>query len=286
MIQKVRLPDFIIVGTAKSGTTSLARFLNSHESVFLPRPELHYFNNDKNYKKGVMWYSNMLLKDIDKNADIHSILLGEKTPAYSYYTKCAERIKTTIPNVKLLWIFRDPVERSFSNYLHTRKKGAELLDFHTAITKEKKRIRKKKFVGYIERSKYVDQVEHFLNYFSFSQMHFMLFEDTMLSPSKELNKVADFLGISHFPPELPYYHSNPTVMPAWPFSLWLIRKIVGQNNRLYDMVRKINEVKPGTKPEMPRDISTKLQEYFKPYNRRLSKITGLDLSIWNDNYKT
>lgn len=279
-----RLPDFLIVGTMKSGTSTLARYLSSHEAICMSQEEIHYFDNDENFRQGVSWYSRSLMKDYEISRNHSSILVGEKTPTYSYLPKCPERIRETIPNTKLIWIFRDPVERTFSNFLHAKRVGAELLNFRTSIAKEEERIKKDIVKGYVERSKYVIQVERFLDYFSINQMYFMLFENLIQSPQIELNKVADFLGVSHFSDDLPQRHNNPALIPFSPFSLWVARKVTGRNWRnsiLYRAVRKINYSLPRKKPEIAEDLIQQLEHSFEPYNQRLSNITGLNLEVWH-----
>ncbi len=281
MDQNNRLPDFLIVGTMKSGTTILADYLNLHHSIHIPLHELQYFNHDDNFRQGISWYSRRLIADCDEIRQLDTLLIGEKTPTYSYQPNCAERIRKTIPNTKLIWIFRDPVKRIFSNFLHARKKGAEHLNFRDCVEKEEERIAKNIFKGYVERSKYVVQVERFLEHFSIDQMHYMLFENLLESPQTELNKVAEFLGISHFGGGLPQHHSNPTVMPFSPSSLWLAGKVAGYESKLYKLVRKINLFFPGSVPVIPKGLIQQLESIFEPYNQRLSNITGLDLKIWN-----
>ena len=275
-----RLPDFLIVGAMKSGTSTLADYLASHKSIHLPANELHYFNRDERFSQGVSWYSSHLMKDYRPGEDDDSVLVGEKTPTYSYQPNCAERIRDTIPNVKLIWIFRNPTKRSFSHFLHAKQKGADLLDFRAAIAREPERIKKNIFAGYVERSKYVIQVERFLKYFSIDQMHFMLFENLLQSPETELNRVAKFLGVSRFCDDLPRCHSNPSMMPFSPLSLQLAKRLSGYDSKLYRMVNLVNYVLRRKKPQIPKDVTQQLDLLFDPYNQRLSEITGLDLEIW------
>lgn len=275
-----RLTDFLIVGAMKAGTWSLVRYLKLHPSIHMPHAELHYFDRDDNFKQETSWYSRMLTEGCDYSKHSDALLIGEKTPTYSYQPNCAERIKETLPNVKLIWIFRNPVERTYSNYLHARGKGAELLNFRDSISKEGERIKNNIFKGYVERSKYVIQVERFLEHFSNEQMHFILFEHLLHNPQAELNRVADFLGVQCFEDDLPQQHANKTFMPIFPLSLWCARKLAGYNSKLYKALKIVNYLSPRKKPVIPMDVIQNLESIFEPYNQRLSEITGLDLELW------
>jgi hypothetical protein len=288
MKQPHKLPDFLIVRTMKSGTSSLADYLKNHRHIHIPRRELHYFDKDKNYNKGPSWYSKTLTAALNGVNEYNTLLVGEKTPEYSYQGNCAERIYRTIPNAKLIWIFRDPVKRSFSNYLHIWKKGTEQLTFRQCVSKEQERIKENIFKGYVEQSKYSIQVERYLSLFNISQMHFLLFENLVRSPHEELNKVADFLDVPRFE-ELPQVHSNRTIMPFSLASLRLAQKITGYNSKPYRIVRKLNKklgaIFPKSSPSIPNDLASELAGVLAPYNERLTEITGLDLAPWKASEK-
>ena len=288
MKQPHKLPDFLIVGTMKSGTSSLSDYLKNHRHIYIPRREFHYFDRDKNYNKGPLWYSTALTAKLNDINEYNTLLLGEKTPEYSYQGNCAERIYKTIPEAKLIWIFRNPVKRSFSNYLHIWKKGIEPLTFRQCVKSEQERIKENIFKGYVEQSKYSLQIERYLSLFNISQMHFLLFEDLVRSPLEELNKIADFLDIPRFE-ELPQVHSNRTVMPFSLASLRLAQKITGYNSKPYRIVRKLNKklgaIFPKSSPSIPSDLAYELACLFAPYNERLTEITGLDLALWKASEK-
>lgn len=278
-----RLPNFLIVGTMKSGTSSLADYLSEHVDIHIPNKEVHYFNNDINYNKGFSWYEAQLFKDFDEDSKSNHPIVGEKTPTYSYQPNCVDRIKETVPEVKLIWIFRNPVKRSFSNYIHAVRKGAEPLSFNECVKNEELLIRDNMFRGYVERSKYSDQVERFLEKFDLNNMHFLLFEDLIREPKKELNKIADFLGVPNFK-NIKTVHSNKTKLPKRTTKLG--ETFGGLDGFLYKIIRRMNL-------KLAHDIfidqltlsqknSAELAHKFKPYNQRLSELTGLDLSVWDE----
>ena len=279
MSENVRLPDFLIIGTMKSGTTTLADYLSEHPRICIPAAELQFFNNDANFAKGPLWYSQKLTDGCTRD-DLAQAQVGEKTPTYSYDPKCLPRIKQLAPHVKLIWIFRNPVQRTYSNYLHRVKRGSELASFRSAVAKEKEARSRDIWRGYVERSKYVDQVERFLDSFPIEQMHFMLFEDLLTSRKEELDKVAGFLGLEPFATAPAALASNITSMPVSPVSLWLVRRLFGRVSLPFRLVHKVNYLYARDKPKMPRDLQEQLAVLFEPYNERLAQLTGLDLSAW------
>ena len=119
-------------------------------------------------------------------------------------------------------------------------------------------------------------------------MHFLLFEDLIRTPNEELNKIADFLGVSGFE-ELPQVNSNRTLMHFSSASLRLAQKIAGRQSKLYRIVRKLNKklgaILPRSNHLIPSDLAYELACLFAPYNERLTEITGLDLTPWKASEK-
>lgn len=242
--------------------------------------EIHYFDRDTNFSKGADWYSAKLTEDCPTQMR-ERVLFGEKTPTYSYDPKCAPRMVDLMPDVKLIWIFRDPVKRAFSNYLHYVKKGADIVPFEEAVTREAERIKENLYWGYVQRSKYVLQVERFLELYPREQMHFLLFEDFVRQPRPALDEITHFLGIEAMPEPLPQIQSNRTKMPLSGESLWWVGQRFGYESRFYKVTRKLNTIISRRKPEFPASMRPRLKDVFAPYNRRLESLTGLDLSAWD-----
>jgi hypothetical protein len=141
-------PSFIVVGAAKSGTSSLAHYLMQHPKIYMPDRELHFFDARGGYadrwKYGVEWYENQFA-----SADSHH-LCGEKTPTYAYIPSVPKRMNAVVPDIKLIWILRDPVYRAYSNYWHAVCEGVELLDFDEAVRMESERIKNDISKGYVK----------------------------------------------------------------------------------------------------------------------------------------
>lgn len=274
-------PDFIIVGGMKAGTTTLSHHLSHHAEIHIPENEMQFFNNEKNYSKGLAWYE----KQLGKNRKTSAKLIGEKSPGYSFQLGVAERIYNYCPQVKLIWIFRNPIERTYSNYLHVLKNGGENLSFREAILQEEDRIKKYLFHGYAERSIYYKQVERFLNYFPKEQMHFMLFEDLIqpYGPDHCLHALFDFLCIDHAKFEFVAEQKNQTLLPRFTRSLYFAKKTGLDKLPFVKRALKVLNFWKGKAgyPKIDTATYTYLDNYFKPFNQKLASLIDMDLNKWN-----
>ena len=128
-----RLPEFLGIGVQKGGTTTLQRLLEQHPQVHLPpSKELHYFS--LHYGKGEAWYRQQFA---DAKADQHC---GEITPYYLFHPEAPQRIKALLPDVTLLVLLRDPVERALSQVFHSKRLGLEPLPLQQALAAESERL--------------------------------------------------------------------------------------------------------------------------------------------------
>ena len=133
------LPNYMFIGAAKSATTTFFDILKKHEDIFVPKfKEPHFFNIDENYLKGLDWYKKTYFTDINNES-----IIIDFTPTYLYYKLCAERIFDSLgPNVKFVIILRNPVDRAYSHYNHSKRDGHEVSSFEDAIKLENERIEK------------------------------------------------------------------------------------------------------------------------------------------------
>ena len=129
----MRLPDFLGIGTQKGGTTSLHALMSQDERIGMPKSkELHYFDQEE--PDNIQAYAKEFEEVSDKE------LIGEITPYYIFHPKAAQRIKQTIPNVKIIALLRNPVDRTISQYFHATRRGYENLELEAALKDEKKRL--------------------------------------------------------------------------------------------------------------------------------------------------
>lgn len=275
-----KLPNFLIVGTMKSGTSSLANLISNHSNVYIAPKELHFFDALGKYRKrwklGLNWYSKQFSNA--KNGQ----LLGEKTPTYSYLKDVPERISKTIPNAKIIWILRNPINRTYSNYWHAVINGTENKSFSNALRMENDRIKSNIWAGYKTRSLYSEQIKRYLNYFDINQMLFITFEDFKKNPQGTSEKVCDFLGLEFEPTMLDKNEiTNKSKLPyIRKIRYWTIQ-IFGSTSIVSKIEKKINS-KGSKYPPMSIEDSNYLKESFNQPNLELEKITGLNLDQWRN----
>lgn len=269
------LPNFIVVGAMKAGTTSYSAMLYNHPDIYMPANEVHFFDVDSRYQRGLAEY------ETDFTGWDGETAIGEKTPTYSYREDVPGRIAEHLPDVKLIWLFREPVARAYSHYRFFISRGSERLTFDRAIQRERRGATPHYTMNYIDRSLYAVQVERFLKYFPREQMRFFLFERLLNDPWEVMRESCEFLGVDtsyDFGTEIP--RENVTALPRSVFLQWFGRQTVKPvSSRLWRIWREMNRHR-GKYPSLPDGLKAELAAYFAPHNQRLSELTGLDVSIW------
>ena len=196
---KTNLPNFFVVGTQKAGTTSLHDWLLQTKKVCLPSlKETHFFSSSDNFQKGVEWYISQFPK-----CSQDKLTYGEICPEYLYSKTAPQNIKKLIPNPKLIFILRHPIERAFSQFLMAKRNGYENQNFVNALYKENARILKGEIFrsryGYFDRSMYISQIQKYRSLFAKKKMLFIKFEDltdTDTIGEMTFNKICQFIGLS------------------------------------------------------------------------------------------
>jgi hypothetical protein len=194
------LPDFIIIGAQKSGTTSLYSFLTQHPQVFRAlQKEVHFFN--QHYEKGPRWYRAHFppTKELPPGS-----ITGEATPRYISNPLVPKRICELVPDVKLVAILRDPAERAVSNYFQGVRAGWERRPILEALSADEALI-DRAALGWNElaimkrqyksRGLYFEQLERYLRYFSREQLLILKSEAFFNDPHETLAAAFDFLGV-------------------------------------------------------------------------------------------
>lgn len=205
------LPDVLIVGAQKAGTTALYNHLVKHPDIFPSyRKEVHYF--DHNYQKGTNWYRAFFPKSSEKQA--HEKLgkvfrTIDASPYYMVHPHVAKRAKELLPNAKVIFILRDPIDRAISHYNHEIRKGTESLPIEDAFHKEPERINgeHEKMMkdenyaspafnqfSYIKRGKYIEQLKNWEQYFGKDQIKVSIYDDFVENPQKVMDEVFEFIG--------------------------------------------------------------------------------------------
>jgi hypothetical protein len=200
----LRLPDFIIGGAPRAGTTWLYELLDRHPGVHMAKPlkpEPKFFLRDDEYAKGLQYYSDKWFAGVDAATPA-----GEKSTDYLESAAAAERIARDLAHVKLVFILREPVSRAYSNYLWSKMNGLETESFADALTMEAQRERELperwKFTrpfSYFSRGLYADLLEPYFNRFMEQQILTVRYEDIADRPAALAETVQQFIGVDARP---------------------------------------------------------------------------------------
>lgn len=252
------LPDFLIIGAQKAGTTALYAYLRWHPALGGPSwKEVSYF--DRHYRRGERWYRgqfpNRLRTGLGRRRHGAS-LVGEASPSYLFHPAAPERVAALVPGVKLIALVRNPADRALSHYHHEVSLGRESLSFEDALEWEDERTRGEveKMLAdpayfslawwdftYRARGLYAEQLERWLAVFPREQLLVISTDDLSREPAETYARTLAFLGVA--PHDLPEY---PRVF-----------------SREY----------AGMSPETRR----MLDEFYAEPNRRLGALLGRDL---------
>jgi hypothetical protein len=242
------LPDFVIIGASKCGTTFLYHLLIQHPLVEpAAAKELHFF--DSLFDEGAEWYRQCF--PAPRWEDGRRTITGEATPMLAHRL-APERMAEVVPEARLILLLRNPVDRAYSLYQHWARNGVESLTFEEAIQAEmtlplgdsrhgyRDDVDDAPF-GYLSRSVYVDHLLRWMEFFPGEQLLVIKSEDLFERPQETLEPVLDFLALPDWAPEA---------------------RESGARHR-YD------KMDPATR--------RRLEEYFDPHNERLYEHLGTDL---------
>jgi len=243
------LPDFIIIGAMKSGTTSLYYNICEHPCV---KPasydEIGFF--DVNFHLGKNWYRSMFPTILEKQRTISKFgkfQTGEDTPFYFWNKDAAERIHNMLPQIKLIVILRDPVYRAYSQYNNGVRDGLEKLSFEDMLQVEMKNLEKDTSIPYekffeprsvLVKGIYVEQLKIWNDLFNKEQIHIISTEELSTNTEITMNSIYNFL-------ELPKHK-----------------------------IEKSKKMKSMKYPEMSQKSKEILIEFYKPHNKKLFELIG------------
>jgi len=201
--RRVERLDFIVPGAQKSGTTALHYFLKKHPQIALPdRQEMHFFDDEEIFSRPVDY--GLLHQHFRVRAGLaltrRGALAGEVTPSYLYWKPAMERIHAYNPQIKLIILLRNPIDRAFAHWNMQRFKDRERLDFLAALKEEPRKIAKpltieSRCFAYVDRGLYSGQLERVFKFFPREQVHVVKFEDFRDRKHETLDSIFDFLGV-------------------------------------------------------------------------------------------
>lgn len=242
------LPDAMIVGAMKCGTSSLHNYLTQHPGVVAPlRKEIHFF--DSHHARGEGWYRANFGRAGEAGLNLDS------SPYYLFHPCAAARARALVPEARIIVLLRDPVRRAYSHYWHERNKRRECLSFEEAIAAEPARLgdaegrlergeashdRAHQHYSYLARGRYAGQIRRWLQHYPRERMLVLRFEDLAADPLAVLDRTLVFLGLPTMPRER--------------------LRLEPRNARRY--------------PPMAEATAVRLRAYFEPFNADLEALLG------------
>jgi hypothetical protein len=197
----LRLPDFLVVGAQKCGTTSLFMLLSKHPRLFLPsRKELQFFSSPMLYPKGLKWYGEEFFDSCPEGK-----LAGEVSPQYMYSTEIARRVHGGVPQAKIIAILREPIDRAYSHYLMTLRREQETQSpeaaFAAALGTDEYDSEAPEAARYLQFSDYEYVLSEYLRLYGREKILILFQEDLDKEPNAVMQQVYRFLDIDEVIPE-------------------------------------------------------------------------------------
>ncbi len=295
--------DFIIIGAQKGGTTSLHMYLKTHPEIYMPsNKEAPFFSLDSIYTKGWNWY----VKEYFTNA-LDDQVWGKATPHYMADPRVPQRIYETMPDVKLIAVLRNPIDRAFSHYQMSVRRGWEKRTFeeamHNLLTTEKLNYARSLplegiapevncYLAWGEYGRILEQYQYF-----FQQKILIIFsEDLKKDALKTLKIILNFIEVDetvYLPNLHNHYHTSTTENSIYISKntiikdmdlLWLIWKSIPVKNRW--IIRRIveyvlNKLNPNDKFEILPETRNQLVDFYREDVRFLKKIVDQEIP-WID----
>jgi hypothetical protein len=292
------LPNFLIIGAAKAGTTTLYDLLKQHPQVYLSFvKEPMYFSHDDNYRRGPEWYARTYFRDAESFP-----ARGEATPHYLYWSeKAAPRIREVYGQapIRFIVILRDPVSRAYSWYWNMIKEGTETLPFEEALKLEDQRLQEHwkeleqiggMVYGYLRGSRYAEALQPFLERFPRKDLLFLLQEDLSRNFASTIRTLLEFLELDVNVPINPAYSNQATMPRSRHVQTWLrgrspfrefFKRLIPLRLR-YGLRTRLLEAnaRPAEYPKIDPSTEAELRLRLAPEVRRLEQVIGRDLSAW------
>ncbi|PLX81802.1 MAG: hypothetical protein C0617_15810 [Desulfuromonas sp.] len=263
-MKKAPLPNFLIIGVPKAGTTSLDHYLRQHPQIFLPqKKELHYFSyrflkeslagpGDLGSLQSVCStfreYENCFCNAGEVSA------IGEISPSYFYFREVAHEMRKRLGNIKVVISLRDPLKRAYSNYMHLVRDDRETLSFYNALCEEEQRKAKgwSDFWRYSEHSLYSQNLRFFMDVFGPENVKVVIFEEMVRDTEGSLRDLFKFLGVD----DSVSVQSGKVLNRSGTLRFRFVKNVIYEDSPLKKLFKKV----------VPKELRTSLKCYLENLN--------------------
>lgn len=269
-----RLPDFLVIGAMRCGTTSLYRYLGAHPDVFMTPKELQFFT--EHFDRGAEWYAAQFA------GAGRARVLGEATADYMARASAMLRIAATLPDAKLIASLRNPVARAWSHYLLLRERGREQRSFPAALDDEMAAIAADgpdaSGVFYLTHGLYDVHLARCFDLFSRAQLAVSIFERMAADPGPVYGMLCEHVGVD--PSFVPANLGEP-VNPFVTFRSLRVRAIARRLPApLGRVVARLNTRRPEAPPVLDETTRRRLADFYAPHVRRTEELLDAPIPEW------
>lgn len=281
------LPNALIGGAPKCGTTSLAEALAGHPDIFIPyRKELSFFHADSNYERGLDWYAHFFREGSEKPIRL------EATPDYLASAESSRRIRDDLPGCRLIFLIRDPVARAHSHYWFRARSGRESRAFVEAL-RDEQRSPDDPDCYLIRYGQYAEQLRRYFEAFGREQILVTRFSELTRAPEESLRSAQEFLGLHPLVTALP--NSNPASEVRSEVLQHAVRRVTTDRGpmmqtlravvpskfryRLRQGLKRLN-ARPVVNPRIEAEAKELLVGVYRPELDELEALLGVQLDDW------
>ena len=289
------MPNFLIIGAMKSGTTALYYYLEQHPEIYMsPVKEPNFFSSQEQENAAdavtnIGTYQHLFRGGSGKKA------IGEASHSYLYEPRAAAEIRRYVPEAKLIAILRNPIDRAYSHFLHMVRSGTEHLDDFAQALQEEEEVgiyKERTFQDYIGRGLYYDQLKRYFGTFPREQVRVYLYEDLSDAPISTVQDAFGFLKVDDsFVPDVSL-RRNVSGQPKYKTLDGLLRrqsrikhaaKIYLPAKMRWRLSKAFDDLKTRNLAEPPPLQSEVRRQLIRVYREDILKVQGLihrDLSGW------
>jgi hypothetical protein len=284
------MPNFIMIGVAKAGTTSFFHYLDQHPQIFMaPIKATNFFG----YEDARDWQwadegDSPLLQNFPvKTFEAYEasfagatdeIAVGEVSPQYFRCPTAAQRIHDCIPDAKLVLSLRNPAERAFSGFIMRTRRGESVKGFYEELTLQS---------SHVKEGFYYRRLKRYMDLFPRDRIKIYIFEEFKKESAKTLVDLYSFLGVdTNFAPDTAVKH-NPAAIPKVrllnrlfynPTLINITKSVVPEG--LQEKLKQVQQLNLRTAPKLPADLRSKLLKFYREDILKLEMLLDRDLSIW------